>query len=314
MIWGYLIHLSYNMWHDWDGADPDRPWLNAQPYLRCDDSLWRDVTLDLAAAGANMLVIDLGDAVQYESRPEIAVGGAWSVDKLKRELARLRKMGIEPIPKLNFSGTHDIWLGQYSRCVSTPVYYSVCRDLIAEVIDIFEQPRFFHLGMDEECYQHQRLQEYVVIRQFDLWWRDLLFYVGEVEKGGTRPWIWSDYVWDHPDEFYARMPKSVLQSNWYYGQEFDAQALQDKKHLRAYLELDEHGFDQIPTGSNWANPINFEQTPRFCREHIAPERLNGFLQSVWQPTLTEYRSRHTEAIEQIRRARAEWESRASDRP
>ena len=45
------------------------------------------------------------------------------------------------------------------------------------------------------------------MRQFDLWWHDLYFYVDEVEKAGSRAWVWSDYVWHHPELFYERMPK-----------------------------------------------------------------------------------------------------------
>ena len=66
----------------------------------------------------------------------------------------LRALGIEPLPKLNFSTCHDAWLGPYSRMVSTPAYYDVCRDLIDEVAELFGGPRFFHLGMDEETAQH----------------------------------------------------------------------------------------------------------------------------------------------------------------
>ena len=54
----------------------------------------------------NMVVIDLGEAIQYQSHPELAVKGSWPVEKFRKELARLRGMGLEPIPKLNFSTTH----------------------------------------------------------------------------------------------------------------------------------------------------------------------------------------------------------------
>ena len=65
---------------------------------------------------------------------------------LKEELKKLRDAGLEPIPKLNFSTAHDTWLGPYSRCVSTPTYYKACEDLIEEVVELFDKPRFFHLG------------------------------------------------------------------------------------------------------------------------------------------------------------------------
>ena len=295
MIWANLIHLGYNMWLDRGTTD-----LAAKPYLRFDESLWNDLLPAMVKAGVNMVVIDLGEGVQYRSHPELAVEGSWSVEKLKAELARMRDMGLEPIPKLNFSTTHDAWLGTYSRRVSTPEYYEVCRDLIQEVIAVFDRPRLFHLGMDEETARHQRHQEYAVMRQFDLWWHDLLFLVAEVEKGGARAWIWSDYVWHHPDEFWAKMPKSVLQSNWYYDADFNPEL----GYVKAYLDLEAHGFDQVPTGSNCDCDTNFGGTVEFAKANIPRERLSGFLQTPWHPTLEPYRQKHLDAIDQLARARA----------
>ena len=40
-------------------------------------------------------------------------------------------------------------------------------------------------------------------------------------KRGVRAWCWSDKIWHAKDDFLKRMPKSVLQSNWYYGRNFD---------------------------------------------------------------------------------------------
>jgi len=300
MIWGLLLHLGYNMWADRAVPERDLQHLDARPYLRFDEPLWRDLLRAMADGGLNMVVLDLGEGVRYDSHPELAVSGSWTPAKLREELARARELGLEPIPKLNYSTCHDAWLGPYARMVSTDAYYAVCRDLIAEVIELFDRPRLFHLGMDEETAEHQRFYRYVVIRQFDLWWEDLSFYLREVEKGGARPWVWSDYVWHHPDWFYERMPRSVLQSNWYYGGEFGP----DVARCNAYDGLEAHGHDQVPTGSTWTTADNFHKTVAYCREHIAPERLKGFLQTVWRPTLEEYRDRHLEAITCVTRARA----------
>ena len=160
LLWGSFFHLGYNTYLDRD--DPDwfartkNPHLSAQRFLRFDVNLWNDLVGVMAEADLNMVVIGLGEGVKYDSHPEIAADDAWTVQELRAELARLRRFGIEPIPKLNFSTAHDAWLGPYARCVSTDLYYAVCRDLIAEVIDIFDQPRFFHLGMDEETMTHQQ--------------------------------------------------------------------------------------------------------------------------------------------------------------
>jgi hypothetical protein len=323
--------MGYNTYADrddpawWAGAK--NPYLSVSSAVRFDRGTWNEIVEAMVAAGMNAVVIGMGEAVRFESHPEIAAEGAWSVGEWREELARLRGLGIEPIPKFNFSTGHDVWLGPYARCVSTEPYYRACADLIAEAIAVFDQPRFFHLGYDEENLDNQRTYDYVVIRQHDLWWHDFLFFVEQVERAGVRPWIWSDYLWDHLDEFAERMPRSVVQSNWYYDPNFDlatdeanyqwSRATHGKDPVRdvrtrttplhAYLDLERLGFDQIPAGSinhTYGQPVdNFEGTVRFCAEQIAPERLLGFLQTVWRPVLPEFRDRHLNAVEMVARAK-----------
>ena len=301
LLWGNLLHLSYNMWSDRDYPDA-REHTVMRDHVRFDRGLWDDITQKMADVGMNLLVIDLGDGVLWDSHTEITVEGAWSRDEMKQELARLRGLGLEPIPKLNFSTAHDAWLKEYSRMVSTPKYYEVCSHLVEEVVDLFDTPRLFHLGMDEETAHHQRHFAYAVMRQHELWWHDLHFLVGEVEKHDARPWVWSDYVWLHPGEFFREMPKSVLQSNWYYAEAFDDLENEPegrRSAVETYRSLEEHGYDQIPTGSNWLNDVNFERTVAYCREHVAPERLLGFLTAPWSPTLEARRLNHLAAVDQV---------------
>jgi hypothetical protein len=296
LIWAYLLHLSYNMWGD--RQVPNAPYYMYRPYLRCEDSLWNDIVARMPSAGVNTVLVDLGDAVQYQSHPEIVIQNAWPISKLKDQLAHMRELKLEPVPKLNFSTCHDAWMGPYSRKVSTPEYYAFARDIIAEVIEIFGAPRFFHLGMDEEALVHQRHFEYVVIRQHDLWWRDLQFLLDQLKTKNVRPWIWADNIWLHPDEFSQRMPKEVMQSNWYYGKDFD-----NRTEIRAYKDLEAGGFDQVPTFSNWEDPENVYSTVRFCKANIAPQHLKGFLHAPWRPTLEEVRHRHMAALDEIAKAR-----------
>jgi len=317
MIWANLIHLSYNEWEDntplkykddnyqCKTCQEAREWAHGfRSTLTFDDSVWNAVLKEMVAVGMNMIVIDLGDGIQYESHPEIAANNAWTTEKLKKELIKIRKMGLEPIPKLNFATTHDTWMKKYSRMVSSDIYYGVCKDLIEEVSNLFNKPRFFHLGMDEENAENQRRSDYAVIRQNDLWWGDLYFFISEVERNGIRPWVWSDYAWYKPEVFYKKMPKSVLQSNWYYGANFNVKTPKDKKKLpcQFYDELDAHGYDQIPTGSNHSIPENFEMTVDYCKKVIAPSRLSGFMTAPWRPTLELCLNRHIEAIRQVGRA------------
>ena len=137
------------MWLDWDPPEDqfeDVPiHSHFKPFLRFDETLWNDIIRKMSQVGMNMLVLDLGDGVRYRSHPEIAVENAWSVEKLKDELIKLRDLGLEPIPKMNFSTWHDAWLGKYQKMVSSDTYYTVCSDLIAEVCEIFDKPRLFQL-------------------------------------------------------------------------------------------------------------------------------------------------------------------------
>lgn len=334
MIWANLLHLSTNMWEDHPYIKRNSVWSNIieeeihrddyecktcqdslawgmrgyRPFLVFEESVWKTVLKKMSDVGMNMVIIDLGDAVKYDSHPEIAVKNAWSVKKLRNELKKIRKLGLEPIPKLNFATSHDAWLGEYSRMVSTKKYYAVCKNLIQEVIEIFDNPRFFHLGMDEETARHQRNYNYAVMRQHDLWWHDLYFYINEVEKKGVRAWIWADYGWRHPELFFKKMPKSVLQSNWYYGSRFDLSRLKEpqKTYVKFYNDLEEHGYDQVPAGSNWSVNSNIKDTVIHCKKIIAPSRLHGFMTAPWLPTLSTCLDRHIKAIELVNEAKTQF--------
>ena len=76
-------------------------------------------------------------------------------------------------------------------------------------------------------------------------------------------------------------------------------------YLTTFL-LEKHGYDQIPTGSNWTEPGNFLKTVQYCRRRVSPQKLKGFMQTVWKPTVEARRHRHFEAAEEIRRAVAGW--------
>jgi hypothetical protein len=297
-IYANLIHISYNMWADhkpeaWGRLPKDQlSNVTYEPYLRCDDASWDGLLRACADAGVNMILMDLGDAIQYKSHPEIAVKNAWSRGRLRHELEKIRRMGMEPIPKMNFSAAHDTWLGKYKRMVSTATYYDVCRDLIAETIELYDTPRFFHIGYDEETAGNQAGDDLVVVRQYELWWHDFLFFVDFIQSRGSKAWMWSDYAWKHGPEFYARCPKSVLQSNWYYGLTFR----DDERGAHTYVELDQAGFDQLPTCSNWENVENIAKTFDYCGSRISPGHLKGYVLASWKPTFPQYQQYHLEGI------------------
>ena len=307
LVWGCLIHLSFNMWEEY--IWPGRPFRGYRPDLELSEPLWNDAIEQMGKSGVNMVVIDLGDAVRYQRHPGIAVNGAWSVARLKQELRRIRSLGIEPIPKLNFSAGHDTWMKEYSKMVSTDEYYRFCSDMITEVCSIFDRPRLFHIGMDEEGYNMQRTYKHVVVRKNEAWWHDFMFLVKECERRHARAWLWPDYMlWHQPDQFFSKMPKSVLQSNWYYDEEFNP----EWDMVRQYIDLEKHGYDQIPTGSyHFENPKSIGNTVAFAEKYISRGHLKGFLQTWWKPTIEENRERILKGIALIGEARKAYEEQHS---
>jgi len=319
-IWSCFLHLSFNF----AGGINHPRWGNGpRTEFEPEQTVWDDAVKKMAEQNINMVVINLDDSVLWRSHPEIALKNSWTPERLREELAKIRKLGIEPIPLLNFSATHDAWMGEYAKMVSSKPYYQFCKDLIAETIEIFDKPRFIHFGMDEETYGHQSHFNYIVIRQKEQWWDDLLFYFDEAMMRGVRPWVWSDYVWNNPDLFFKKMPKYAVQSNWYYGEEFDIDKLSGgvKRYVQAYLDLNAAGYDQIPTASNDAimynpqrnNNKSIGNTVEFASKHINDKHLLGFLQSMWMPTIEQFRPNIMQTIELTGEARRKLELNVKQR-
>ena len=275
-MWAYLAQFGLKMWE------------RRKHYtdLMVDDAVWAALTERAAKIGVNVFVIDLGEGMVFPSHPELAVRGSWEPERMKDEIARLRKMGMVAVPKLNFSSSHDQWLGKWRPYLSTPEYFKVCSEIIGDVAEVFDVSPLFHVGFDEETYFIQNVNkfEYKRLRSGDAWWRDFLWFVGEVEKHGMRPWIWSDMCWEHKDEFLARMPRSVLQSNWYYEKEFDISAMKKENRkvmVETYATLEKARYDQMPCGSTYSCRENFGKTVSYCRDMIKDGRLKGFFMAPW---------------------------------
>ena len=282
--------------------------------LHFDEAVWREATARMAQKGMNVALIDVHEGVVCPRHPEVSVRGSWSPDKLRGELNRLRDMGILPVPKLNFSTTHAAWQKEWRYRTSSPEYYRFCADMIADVCEIFDTPPLFHIGMDEEVAIGMRNSPLVIVRQGDLWWHDFLFLVKEVESHGVRCWVWSDKLWrwENNGDYLRRCPKSVLQSNWFYlndfsdwRQKFDPAVIAKGNWAfhqygpAGYLELEKAGFDQVPTGSNWNCDTNMAATVRFCRERIAPARLKGFMCASWKRCIPAEREKLLASIDQL---------------
>ena len=285
MIFSFFLQISNHMWADeytvrmpWSHQDP---W---SPNNNIDLNVF-DRTLDfIAERKFNMIVIDVGDGVKLTSHPEIAAPDAWSIDFLRGKLAEIRARGIEPVPKLNFSCAHNVWQKEWRYKVGLPEYLPFCRDIIKEVSEIFDHPRFFHLGLDEETAEHQKTRGMSIVRNEPVFWAHAYALFEECEKNGARPWVFSDYHWHHPEVFEKKMPKSVIQSNWYYGAYDTRPDFPSRYRMVTFNRLDELGYDQIPVTSAFSNAQSPIQCMGYCKGVISPEHLLGFNAIPWHNT------------------------------
>ena len=306
MIKAVMLYFGNNnmsgdsyLWPDWAERSKGNRKMSrkivAEKKFLFDEELWREATDLMRRGGLNTVVMTLCEGVIYPSHPELAVEGSWKPERLKAEIKRLREMGLDPVPKLNFSTTHCAWQKDWRKMTSTPEYYKFCSDIIGDVCEIFDKPTLFHIGMDEEWATSQEYEPLMILRQGDLWLHDCRFLIDEVEKRGVRCSMWSDCFRREPEKFKKMVPKSVLVHNWYYAERFDP-ANFPKGNFNpigyyTYKTLDDAGYDQCPTGSNWCGPRNMAMTVKHCLKTIAPERLKGFMTAPWKRTLPENRGR-----------------------
>lgn len=311
-VWGTLVHIGTNLWYEEENKQCDCSNLYNTPAsnrLRFDRATYDRYVDEMKQAGLNCIVLDLADAMVFDSHPELAIEGSLTKDEMRAELDRLNAMGFEVIPKLNFSATHDTWLKEYSRMLSTKTYYRVCKDLIDEVCELFE-PKYFHIGFDEEGLEHQAKYDYIVIRNNDLWWHDLCYLAECVEKHGARALVWADYARHRPDEFVEKLPKSVIPVNWYYFVDY-GEGISEQMRIRVapFDILEENGFDQIPAGSNEYFKENMDLLVKYCKEHISREHLFGFIQTTWSEVKPENTEKLLMGVDALASAKAIYEEK-----
>jgi hypothetical protein len=287
LIWAYLVHLGVNYWKRADGDPGELSKFYHE--LPTEDDAWRETVDFIAAQGFNTLIIDLGEGVVYDSHPELATKGAWSKEKLKKELDRIRSLGMTPIPKLNFASLHNAWLGEYGRMISTPTYYKVAKELIDEAIELFDNPPYLHLGMDEEvyepsppfnCLQMQKRYGLTVSRTNKLFWHDVNYLADCCIQKGVRPWIWGDAAWFMPETMAASLSKEVLVSNWFYRRWLNPQIEPDyvQAAIKAFYLLADYGFDQVPTGATYTQTQNIDDMMLCMKDK---PNILGYMDAPW---------------------------------
>lgn len=329
-----LLHLGMSMWGGYlapgEKREPGR--MYARTECPTDSAVWNDITALMHQRHYNQAIIDLGGGVEFPSHPEITVKGSRSAQWMRDEVRRLADMGIEAVPKLNFATTHDAWLGLYERMVSTPKYYEVVRDLINDAVEMFNHPRFIHLGMDEEDGDWQKKFVHVTVRRGEMWWHDFKFYLDCLERHNARAIIFGGGIASVDESrFFKEMPKSVVQNVGMYGHTLTLETAERgfkreggewwgrmlKIMQGLFRRMSDGGYDILSCASNWKwipekerhlvkcgkdYPQDRESIAwlhNYLSKEIAPERLIGGMTAPWKPLEQQYLPYWRDGINQL---------------
>ena len=285
-LWAFNINLGYNMWFDkfsllkfneYDKIERD--------FLYFDKDTWNRVTEFLPKQGINTVVIDLAEGIKYDCCPELAVEGSLSKDEFREMLKRLRELGLTPIPKLDFSAAHDIWLKDYSRMLTTEPYRELVRNLIDEVCELFDKPEYFHIGMGDESNDYQKYYGFIVTRGRINFWQDVNIMLDACRKNGARPIMSAEYYFREPYLFTQNITEDVILTVRYDGDiapEMDLYGRDSRSEIQKKMEELQKNFknDIIYQGSGITG-FNLLALAGFAKDH--PENFFGIMSSPEEP-------------------------------
>lgn len=327
-VWALLINLG--IWNPSEKITDE---------LQFDQEVWEEIVDESAKSGINTFIIDVGAGIMFPSHPELTLPGAWTQKKLRDEIKRCREKGIKLIPKLNFSATHDNWLGEYSKMLCTSVYYKVCNDMIKDAYELFEHPEYIHIGMDEETALHasQTKNGLAMFRTGSQWYSDIRFLVDCVQGTGAKPmmWRWPLFQnpelykeWFDPDEVIL-MPfnyHAIKKEHWtpvssrqeyikYYSKpeyqgmniEFVEQDPFNVQFMEKAIPLmKQEGYCYIPIVSlynkcEYCMPDTFE----YFRDNAPEDQVLGFTAAAWYHPIPKYKDEYIETIRAFKKAKEE---------
>lgn len=318
-IWALFVNLSFNMWKThYDG-------------IVWDEELWKHILKTSSDSGINTIVLDVGDGVKYSRHPEISLPDAWDRKRISEEIKRCEDSGIKLIPKLNFSTTHSLWLGDYHRMTSSSVYYKVVKELIEELYEMFQAPKYIHIGMDEENGKFASAYDYVVYRQEELLINDISYICDAVKTLGATPWMWIDPLFNHTDKFSKCIPpEDVVLSPWYYlcfrkehytpvesldnyretehyknGYKYLEDIPEKVEFRQKVLPLMDKGYRYIPCGSNWWHTgRNMHDLVEYFKNGTPnDEQILGYMTAPWKETQMSEKDEFDEAIAELKFAK-----------
>ena len=256
-IRGYLMHLTHY----------DSVWIKRK-HLEKRFSLKLALALvdEMARAGLNALIVDVEDAVRYESHPELRRAYSAPMADYRRLVAHARAKGLTVIPKLNFAtgvDMHNAWMSPYDEIPDANArYIEHAMQIVDELVHGLDL-RHFHIGMDEDC------------RPTDMYRAVILKLRAALARRGLRTVMWADigHAWTpirnaKTKAVLPALPRDVVMMPWTYDL---------RSQVRWVRLLADLGFEVW--GGTGPEPANMEMWGRDIRAGGG----QGLVATLWVP-------------------------------
>ena len=240
-------------------------------------------------------------------RSEIAPWFGWPDGTMtKQEVQRIKKiaddLGITLIPQINVfghatmarggAGKHSVIdlnpeyqplfepLGGWNWCLSNPEARKLIQDLIAEQMEAFGNPPYFHIGCDEAI--EPSCPDCLSRPYSELFLEHIKAISETISSLGARAMMWHDMLLEHGDPrwkgFYANgtsqtaealkgFPKDIVICDWFY--EGAREAYPTLDHFKAL------GFDVLTCP--WKDPAGIVSQGKYAHQ----KGLYGILGTLW---------------------------------
>lgn len=257
-----------------DGAYHDKVYFEKDTFHK--------MTEQAKSYGFDTLVLDLSEGIKYNCHPELAIEGSMEQDEFKAELERLRAMGFNLIPLVDFSPARNAWMQELAY-VGTKRYEDACEAILREVIELFDKPEYVHLGYEEESFAIQQDNSVITKRHYEKRIEDVNKLFDICREYKVKPWIWmSDKImqaYGGEENFRNGIPTDVTITSYAFlrVQEYHIKEKRADPSMMLVKTLDEWGYPQIPMASTWLYQAVPMQAFSFYTKHCKGEHFAGFM-------------------------------------
>ncbi len=253
----------------------------------------------------NYVVLELWGVYPYKALPQMAWAEHQTTEKELRRLVKLgNELGVKMIPQFNLFGhaaASRVSVGKHvlldlhpeyaslfepdgwTWCLSNPETKKLLTAIILELLDIFDNPEYFHIGFDE-AYSAGTCKACRAGNYRETFFNHLMFINKLLAQHHARPLMWHDMLlrrddprWkgyvvygnEKTDGLLERLPKDFILCDWQYGAPKKGETWPTMRLFK------EKGFDVI--ACPWRNFAGIESQAK----QAISEQYFGVLCTTW---------------------------------